>query len=68
MWPNPQDTADMVTFTLEILKGKLCFCAVSQQDFSPATLVGILYTYVFFITTWGSKVKEDNFKTLLEDK
>ena len=29
MWPNPQDTADLVTFTEEILNGKLHFCAVS---------------------------------------
>ena len=25
MWPNPQETADLVTFTEEILKGKLHF-------------------------------------------
>ena len=25
MWPNPQETADLVTFTREILSGKL-FC------------------------------------------
>ena len=25
MWPNPQETADLVTFTEEILNGKLCF-------------------------------------------
>ena len=24
MWPNPQETADLVTFTEEILNGKLC--------------------------------------------
>ena len=29
MWPNPQETADLVTFTEEILNGKLHFlCAV----------------------------------------
>ena len=29
MWPNPQETADLVTFTEEILKGKLHFlCSV----------------------------------------
>ena len=27
MWPNPQETADLVTLTQEILNGKL-FCAV----------------------------------------
>ena len=30
MWPNPQETADLVTFTEEILHGKLHFlCSVN---------------------------------------
>ena len=28
MWPNPQETADLVTFTEEILKENFIFCAV----------------------------------------
>ena len=28
MWPNPQETTDLVTFTEEVLNGKLNFCAV----------------------------------------
>ena len=28
MWPNPQETAHLVTFTEEILNEKLNFCAV----------------------------------------
>ena len=28
MWPNPQETAHLITFTEEILNGKLNFCAV----------------------------------------
>ena len=28
MWPNPRETADLVTFTEEIPNGKLHFCAV----------------------------------------
>ena len=28
MWPDPQETADLVTFTEEILNGKLIFRAV----------------------------------------
>ena len=28
MWPNPQETADMVTFTEEIVNGNFIFCAV----------------------------------------
>ena len=32
MWPNPPETADLVTFTEEILNGKLHFlCNVSNQ-------------------------------------
>ena len=30
MWPNPQCLADLVTFTKEILNGKLHRCAVSE--------------------------------------
>ena len=31
MWPNPQETADLVIFTEEILNGKLHFCAVRSR-------------------------------------
>ena len=31
MWPNPQETADLVTFTEEIYNGKLIICAVSSS-------------------------------------
>ena len=27
MWPNPQETADLVTFTKEILNGKVFLCS-----------------------------------------
>ena len=30
MWPNPQETADLVTFTEEVLNGKLYF--LSSKD------------------------------------
>ena len=32
MRPNPQETVDLVTFTKEILNGKLIFCAVADMD------------------------------------
>ena len=32
MLPNPQETADLVRFTEEILTGKLHFCGVQGQD------------------------------------
>ena len=31
MWPNSQFSADLVTFTEEILNGKLLFCAVLED-------------------------------------
>ena len=33
MWPNPQETADLVTFTEEILNGKLHFLCRDTKDF-----------------------------------
>ena len=33
MWPNPQETVDLVTFTEEILNGKLYFlCSVIRSE------------------------------------
>ena len=33
MWPNPQETKDLVTFTEEIFHGKLHFlCSVTSSD------------------------------------
>ena len=51
MWPNPQEVADLVTFTKEILNGKhhfLCsvtmiFCLASVQDFLLLTLLTANY-------------------------
>ena len=33
MWPNPQETADLVTFTEEILMGKFVFWAVKPDSY-----------------------------------
>ena len=51
MWPNPQEVADLVTFTKEIINGKhhfLCsvtmiFCLASVQDFLLLTLLTANY-------------------------
>ena len=32
MWPNPQETADLVTFTTEILNGKLHFLYSAKTE------------------------------------
>ena len=33
MWPNPQETADLVTLTEEFLMENLIFCAVGTVSF-----------------------------------
>ena len=38
MWPNPQETADLVTFTEEILKGKLHFLCSGDKISSDISL------------------------------
>ena len=39
MWPNPQFLADLVTFTEEILNGKLCFlCSVFIIQFASLNI------------------------------
>ena len=32
MWPNPQETEDLVTFTDEIFNGKPHFCGSAVND------------------------------------
>ena len=41
MWPNPQETANLVTFTEEILNGKLHFLR-SDSNFDKILLNEIL--------------------------
>ena len=40
MWPNPQETADLVKFTEEILNGKFHFCAVWVCTNSSVSSIG----------------------------
>ena len=44
MWPNPQFPDDLVTFTEEILNGKLYFCAVCVNVNNSA--FGTFYYYL----------------------
>ena len=49
MWPNPQETAGLVTFTEEILDGKL-------HSLCSGTFLTFLFDDPFFITrTWNHK-------------
>ena len=50
MWPSPQETADLVTSTEEIHKGKLYFCAV---------LVVLLKVLTQDLTEWDRKGSMD---------
>ena len=47
MWPNPPFSADLVTFTEEVLNGNFIFCAVLKM------LFGLIPNFVF------SKIIED---------
>ena len=45
MWPNPQFPVDLVTFTEEILNGKLHFlCSVSAHNFLKLSLLRGYFT------------------------
>ena len=62
MWPNPQETEDLVTFTEGIINGKLHFCTVLNtpelyerlkiyvSDFSEYILW--IEEYISSIVTW----------------
>ena len=54
MWPNPQKTADLVTFTEEIHNGKLHF--LCNADHSKQ-IWGNLYVCVFCATEWEKVTK-----------
>ena len=47
MWPYPKGNADLITFTEEILKGKLYFCAVYREIVTVKTVT--LYNKLYFI-------------------
>ena len=52
MWPNPQETADLVTFTEEILNGKLHFLCSVVSGFEPlATIAKLLILGVKIVRT-----------------
>ena len=38
MWPDPQETSDLVTFTEEILNGKLHFLCSEDSPNTPAKI------------------------------
>ena len=46
MWPNPQELADLVTFTEEILTENFIFCAVWKK------MILMVFTFVWKQSKW----------------
>ena len=47
MWPKPQESADLVTFTEEFLNGKLRFlCSVSHRCLTSDPKYASVYSHV----------------------
>ena len=47
MWPNPRETADLVTFTEEILNGKVHFLCIEVDNFAKVSLIDNCYYKLF---------------------
>ena len=58
--PNPQEIADLVTFTGEIRNGKLHFCAVSESDMISKKLQNSDFIYC------NVNLMTDVFKTVVK--
>ena len=56
MWPNPQETADLITFTEEIFNGKLHFLCTVLNVEDPLDLQITLAFFNFnFLHNYGNK-------------
>ena len=65
MWPNPQETADLVTFTEEILNGKLHFLCSDNINSSIHILHVRLYPRFFnFSISRSAGMAKRTFPTL----
>ena len=71
MWPNPQETADLVTFTKEILNGKLYFLCSEKGHtnecflYSPQSYLYVI-KLVFMFKSKFLKLKRDSFLKVLK--
>ena len=54
MWPNPQESADLVTFTGEILNGKLYFLCSDKVKIIPYK--GKIFFTIIFTRSWPKVV------------
>ena len=51
MWPNAQETADLVTFTEEILNGKLHFLYSDNHGYSSSNFIVVLeHLFAYHLT------------------
>ena len=74
MWPNPEETADLVTFTEEIVNGKLHFlCSVLKKNAEKHRLQYYLFgkhtlNMPIFASHWNyaviyrKKINKNNFR------
>ena len=49
MWPNPQETADFVPFTEEILNGKLHFMCSDSGTSCDNMIFALAYPKILFL-------------------
>ena len=69
MWPNPEFPADLVTFTEEILSGKIHFlCSVNLPgpNYVFPQLIEIKSQYVKFIINFQQRLQQFTWAKLLE--
>ena len=66
MWPDLHETADLVTFTEEILNGKLHFCAVFlfAYCYSYSQNLDIQKIFKFYSPVWESIINIKNNSTM----
>ena len=59
MWPNPQFSADLVTFTEEILNGKLHFlCSVLSEIYLGFCQKSITELFTKIVNDWKPLINE----------
>ena len=67
MWPNPQETPDLVTFTGEILNGKLRFLynAIYNKNYGSTTRMetaNVHHKSLIFIKVCAWRLNRQSFK------
>ena len=68
MWPNPQETVDLVTFAEEILNGKLYFlCSVSSCVFFLKHR-GLITVYLIYQSNQSKMNTSKNFGNISTSK